>query len=112
MGEAKENRGGVLQGTLDLLILKVLCAGAMHGYDIAESIHRRSDDVLRVEEGALYQALHRLELRGLLASEWGASANNRRAKFYRLTAAGRRYLAEESGNFARLSGAVLRILEA
>jgi PadR family transcriptional regulator, regulatory protein PadR len=112
MGERKEKGGGILQGTLDLLVLKVLAAGAMHGYDIAEAIHRRSEEVLRVEEGALYQALHRLELRGLLASEWGVSANNRRAKYYSLTALGRRYLAEESENFARLSGAVLRILEA
>ena len=79
---------------------------------MTESINRRSEDVLRIEEGALYQALHRLELRGLLASEWGTSANNRRAKFYRLTAAGRRHLAAESETFTRLSGAVLRILEA
>ncbi|MEX2262174.1 MAG: PadR family transcriptional regulator [Bryobacteraceae bacterium] len=112
MGQSRERTGSVLQGTLDLLILKILSAGAMHGYDIAESIHRRSEDVLKVEEGALYQALHRLELRGLLASEWGTSANNRRAKYYRLTTLGRRYLAEESATFARLSGAVLRILEA
>jgi transcriptional regulator len=112
MGSGEDKPGGVLQGTLDLLILKILSTGAMHGYDIAESIHRRSEDVLRIEEGALYQALHRLELRGLLASEWGTSANNRRAKFYRLTAAGRRHLAAESETFTRLSGAVLRILEA
>ena len=105
-------KGGVLQGTLDLLILKVLCAGAMHGYDIAEAIHRRSEQILNVEEGALYQALHRLELRGVLAAEWGTSANNRRAKYYKLTARGKKYLAEESATFARLSGAVLRILEA
>jgi transcriptional regulator len=112
MGERKDNSGSVLQGTLDLLILKTLCAGAMHGYDIADAIQRRSEEVLRVEEGALYQALHRLELRGLLESEWGTSANNRRAKFYRLTARGSKYLADESATFARLSGAVLRILEA
>lgn len=110
MGEQRET--GVLQGTLDLLILKTLCAGAMHGYDIAQSIQRRSEDVLRVEEGALYQALHRLELRGLLGSEWGVSSNNRRAKYYRLTPHGRKYLTAESATFARLSGAVLRILEA
>jgi transcriptional regulator len=112
MGEPRDKAGGILQGTLDLLILKTLCGGAMHGYDIAERIHSISEDVLRVEEGALYQALHRLELRGLLASEWGTSANNRRAKFYRLTPSGRRYLAEETATFTRLSGAVLRILEA
>jgi transcriptional regulator len=84
----------------------------MHGYDIAESIAQRSDDVLRVEEGALYPALHRLEVRGLLAAEWGVSANNRRAKYYRLTTEGRKHLARESASFVRLSGAVLRILEA
>lgn len=111
MGDRDES-GSLLQGTLDLLILKTLVAGAMHGYDIAESIHRRSEDILRVEEGALYQALHRLELRGLLESEWGTSANKRRAKYYRLTSQGRDHLARESATFSRLSGAVLRILEA
>jgi transcriptional regulator len=111
MGTAPE-KPGVLQGTLDILILKTLCAGAMHGYDIAESIAERSEDVLRVEEGALYPALHRLEVRGLLTSEWGVSANNRRAKFYRLTSEGKKHLARESASFVRLSGAVLRVLEA
>jgi transcriptional regulator len=112
MGDVKDKAAGVLQGTLDLVILKVLCAGPMHGYDIAEAIHNRSEEILRVEEGALYPALHRLELRGLLASEWGVSANNRRAKFYSLTTRGRTYLKNESETFTRLSGAVLRILEA
>jgi transcriptional regulator len=74
-----------MQGTLDMLILKALNRQSMHGYAITEFIQRTSDDVLKVEEGALYPALHRLELRGLLKSEWGLSANNRRAKFYRLT---------------------------
>jgi transcriptional regulator len=112
MGDPEAKTGTVLQGTLDILILKTVSAGPRHGYDIAEDIQRRSEDVLRVEEGALYQALHRLELRGLLASEWGTSANNRRAKYYSLTPRGRKYLMEESATFARLSGAVLRILEA
>ena len=76
------------QGTLDMLILKTLMRGPLHGYSIAEFIQETSEDALRVEEGALYPALHRLELRGLLASEWGVSENNRRAKYYRLTAAG------------------------
>src|SRR5688572_5349107 len=111
MGTTPE-KPGVLQGTLDILILKILSAGPMHGYDIAESIGERSDEVLRVEEGALYPALHRLEVRGLLGSEWGISANNRRAKYYRLTPEGKKYLARESATFVRLSGAVLRILEA
>lgn len=111
MGTASD-KPGVLQGTLDILILKTVSAGPMHGYDIAERIASRSDEVLRVEEGALYPALHRLEVRGLLMAAWGVSANNRRAKYYKLTAEGRKYLARESSNFVRLSGAVLRILEA
>jgi transcriptional regulator len=114
MGTPKSDDKGssLLQGTLDLLILKTLLAGARHGYDIAEAIEQRSEEVLRVEEGALYPALHRLELRGLLDSEWGVSANNRRAKFYKLTPDGRKYLARETETFVRLSGAVLRVLEA
>jgi transcriptional regulator len=102
----------MLQGTLDLLILKTLTRGAMHGYAITEFIQRTSEEVLRVEEGALYPALHKLELRGWLASEWGLSDNNRRAKFYRLTPAGRKQLTAESDSWRRLSGAVMRIMEA
>jgi len=112
MGEKIEGSSGVLQGTLDMLVLKALARGPMHGYDVAEHILAWSGDVLRVEEGALYPALHRLELRGLLASEWGVSENNRRAKFYRLTAAGRKYLAAEAKEWARLSSAVARVMEA
>ncbi len=112
MGEDKERATGVLQGTLDMLVLKALARGPLHGYDVAEYILKWSGDVLRVEEGALYPALHRLELRGLLAGEWGVSTNNRRAKFYRLTAAGRKELAAESAEWARLSGAVARVMEA
>lgn len=114
MGKPLDDRqeGSLLQGTLDLLILKTLLSGRKHGYDIAEAIEQRSEEVLRVEEGALYPALHRLELRGLLDSEWGVSLNNRRAKYYRLTAAGRKHLARETATFARLSAAVLRMLEA
>jgi PadR family transcriptional regulator, regulatory protein PadR len=102
---------GLLPGTLDMLILKALTAGPLHGYAITELIQQRSEDVLRVEEGALYPALHRLELRGLVRGEWGISENNRRAKYYRLTAAGRRHLAEESSTWARLAGAVARVME-
>jgi transcriptional regulator len=109
MGE--EKTGDLLQGTLDMLILKALTAGAKHGYAIAELIHRRSDDVLRVEEGALYPALHRLELRGWLASEWGSSENNRRAKYYGLNAAGRKQLAEESAHWSRMAAAIARAME-
>jgi PadR family transcriptional regulator, regulatory protein PadR len=111
MGERKPDSGDLLRDTLDMLILKTLTRGPLHGYAIAEYIHETTDDVLRVEEGALYPALHRLELRGLLASEWGASENNRRAKYYRLTAAGRKQLAEETAHWARMSAAIARILE-
>jgi PadR family transcriptional regulator PadR len=107
----RENPGDLLQGTLDLLILKALARGTMHGYGVAEWIHQTSEDILKVEEGALYPALHRLELRGLLCSEWGASDNNRRAKFYSLTAAGRKQLAERTEFWRRMSGAVARILQ-
>jgi len=112
MGEKTERSPGVLQGTLDMLVLKALARRPLHGYDVAEHILAWSGEVLRVEEGALYPALHRLELRGLLSSEWGVSANNRRAKFYRLTAAGRKHLAAESSEWARLSGAIARVMEA
>jgi PadR family transcriptional regulator PadR len=102
----------LLHGTLDVMVLKALTRGPMHGYGVAEFIHLSSNDVLKVEEGALYPALHRLELRGLLASEWGTSDNNRRAKFYQLTAAGRRHLSAEADSWARLAGAVTQVLNA
>jgi transcriptional regulator len=111
MGQRSGLRGDLMQGTLDMLILKALCRTTLHGYAITEFIQRTSDDVLKVEEGALYPALHRLELRGLLKSEWGLSVNNRRAKFYRLTAAGRKYLAEETASWNRLAGAVSRVVQ-
>jgi PadR family transcriptional regulator len=103
--------GDLLQGTLDLLILKSLARGPMHGYGVAEWIHESSQDVLHVEEGALYPALHRLELRGLLSAEWGTSENNRRAKYYALTAAGKKQLAEATEYWRRMSGAVARVLQ-
>jgi PadR family transcriptional regulator, regulatory protein PadR len=106
------DKPALLQGTLDLLILKTLCAGKMHGYDISERILDQSEDLLRVEEGALYPALHRLELRGLVASEWGVSANNRRARYYTISAAGRNHLEREANTWKRMSFAVLRVLEA
>ena len=111
MKDKKESSGDLLQGTLELLILKALARGSMHGYGVAEWIHESSQDVLRVEEGALYPALHRLELRGLLSSEWGTSDNNRRAKYYALTTAGRKRLAEETEYWRRMSGAVARVLQ-
>jgi transcriptional regulator len=110
-GGRKSVPGELLQGTLDMLILKTVSRGPLHGYAIAESIQRTSDDILRVEEGALYPALHRLELRGHLASEWGVSDNNRRAKFYRLTAAGRRRLAEEADYWTRVAAGIARVME-
>jgi transcriptional regulator len=100
----------MLQGTLDLLILQTLLAGPAHGHTIAHAIERRSDDVLQVEHGSLYPALHRLELRGAIASEWGTSENNRRARFYRLTAAGKKQLSLEASRWDRLVNAVNQVL--
>ena len=111
MREQKPSSGELLQGTLDMLILKTLIRGPMHGYAVVEFIQQTSEDVLRVEEGALYPALHRLELRGLLASEWGVSENNRRAKYYRITAAGRKQLVNEASRWRRMSAAIERIME-
>ncbi len=111
MREKHPNRTDLLRDTLDMLILKVLERGPQHGYAIADLIVQRSDAVLRVEEGALYPALHRLELRGLLAAEWGQSDNNRRAKFYRLTATGKRRLSDEAAYWKRMSVAVTRLME-
>lgn len=101
----------LVQGTLDMLILKTLARGPMHGWGISQHIQSVSEEVLRVEEGSLYPALHRMELEGLLDSEWGASENNRRAKFYRLTAAGRKQLARESSRWERLAHAIARVME-
>src|SRR5580704_10217429 len=111
MTKKKSETGDLLRDTLDMLILKTLTHGEMHGYDIAEYLHERSDQVLGVEEGALYPALHRLEVRGLLAAEWGMSDNNRRAKYYKLTAAGRKQLTAEAEYWSRMSSAIARILE-
>ena len=101
----------LLQGTLDLLVLKTLQAGPAHGWDIAQRIQQVSQDVLRVGQGSLYPALHRLEAQGWISASWGASENNRRAKFYRLTASGRRQLANETESWERFSGAVALILK-
>ena len=102
----------VLQGTLDLLILKALSLEAMHGWGVAQRIQQISRDALQVNQGSLYPALHRLEHRGWIVAEWGTSENNRRAKFYRLTATGRRQLAEETASWRRFSGAVDLVLAA
>jgi PadR family transcriptional regulator, regulatory protein PadR len=110
MGKNRGNRPDLLPGTLDMLILKTLSRQVMHGYGIAEHIRQVSADVLRVEEGSLYPALQRLQLQGLVASEWGQSANNRRARYYRLTAAGRRALGESASSFSRLVEAIGRVM--
>src|SRR5271168_2921772 len=107
----REESGELIQGTLEMLILKALVRGPMHGYAVAEWVEQTSQQVLKVEEGALYPALHRLQLRGLLSAEWGASENNRRAKYYALTASGRKQLAQETEYWRRMSGAVARILQ-
>jgi transcriptional regulator len=102
----------LLQGTLDLLILKTLALGAMHGWGISQRIQQISDDVLRVNQGSLYPALQRLETAGLVEAEWGASDNNRQAKFYQLTRNGQKRLREEQATWERMTGAVARILAA
>jgi PadR family transcriptional regulator PadR len=100
----------LLPGTLDLLILRALVPGPMHGYGIASRLKQVSDDVLQVGESSLYPALQRLLLNGWVKAEWGASENNRRARFYSLTAAGRRQLAAEREEFARVVGAIEKFL--
>jgi PadR family transcriptional regulator PadR len=105
-----KSNSDVLQGTLDLLVLKTLARGPMHGFGIAVHIQQVSDEVLRVEEGSLYPALHRIEQAGWISSEWGTSDNNRRAKYYRLTAAGRKQLSSEEEGWERLTRAVAKVL--
>src|SRR5262249_4731300 len=100
----------LLQGTLDMLILRTLLFGPRHGHAVAKSIEQTSQDVLRVDHGSLYPALQRLERRGMIKAEWGASENNRRARYYRLTAVGRRQLASEAGKWERLCEAITRIM--
>lgn len=106
-----KQRTDLLQGTLDLLVLKTLQPGPTHGWDIAQRIRQVSREVLQVNQGSLYPALHRLEAQGWITSEWGASENNRQAKFYRLTPAGRRQLAAETENWERFAGAISLILQ-
>jgi transcriptional regulator len=103
-------RQDLLPGTLDMLILKSLTRGVMHGYGIAEHILQLSDEVLKVEEGSLYPALQRLQLQGLIVSEWGHSINNRRARYYRLTPAGRKQLGQTESSFTRLIEAITRVM--
>ena len=103
-------QGDILSGTLDMLILRTLMLGAAHGHTIAHVIEQASNDVLQVEHGSLYPALHRLEDKGLLAGFWGTSERNRRAKYYRLTPAGKAHLARERSRWEQLAGAVARVL--
>ena len=104
-------RTEVLQGTLDMLILKTLVFGPQHGHGIAVAIEQATDDVLRIDHGSLYPALHRLMKRGWVAARWGTTANNRRARYYRLTAAGRRHLTSETSRWERVTRAVARVMK-
>jgi len=107
----EQSRTDLLQGTLDLLILRTLIAGPKHGWSISERIQQISEDVLRVNQGSLYPALRRLEQQDWIRAEWGVSELGRRARFYRLTAAGRKQLERETENWSRVSGAIARVLE-
>ena len=107
----RKRKVNLLQGTLDLLVLNTLQSGPMHGWDIAQRIQQLSQEVLTVNQGSLYPALHRLEAQDLIDAEWGESENNRRAKFYRLTAAGKKRLTVESREWERFTWAVARVLQ-
>jgi PadR family transcriptional regulator, regulatory protein PadR len=109
MGTEKP-KSDLLPGTLDMMVLKILTRGRLHGYAIAQLIQQLSDDLLRVEEGSLYPALQRLELNGWIEGEWGLSANNRRARFYELTSDGRKHLNAEAARYRQVTGAVARIM--
>ncbi len=111
MGKDKPAKTDLLPGTLDMLILKTLTLGVLHGYGIAEHIKRTSGEVLQIEEGSLYPALQRLQVQGLVASEWGHSVNNRRARYYRLTRAGRKRLGDAESSFERLMDAIGRVMK-
>jgi PadR family transcriptional regulator, regulatory protein PadR len=100
----------LLPGTLDMMVLKTLTRGALHGYAIAQLLKQLSEDVLQVEEGSLYPALQRLELNGWIEGEWGVSANNRRARTYNLTPAGRKTLAAETARYRQMTGAIARVM--
>jgi PadR family transcriptional regulator len=104
-------KSDLLQGTLDMLILKIVALGPVHGYGISQRIQQISKEVLRVQQGSLYPALHRLEKRGWLEAQWGSSEKGRQAKFYKLSAKGRRQLEREESSWNRLAGAVAQILE-
>ena len=109
MGREK-SRPDLMPGTLDMLVLRTLTHGHMHGYAIAQIIRQISDDVLQIEEGSLYPALQRLELNGWIEGEWGMSANNRRARFYKLTPLGRKQLTAETERYRQMTGAIARVM--
>jgi PadR family transcriptional regulator PadR len=112
MREAKsKSRNELLPGTLEMLVLKTLSIESMHGYGIAQHIQMLSADVLTVEEGSLYPALQRMLVKGWVSAEWKTSANNRRARFYKLTAAGRKQLGVEESRFSEISGAIMRVMK-
>ena len=106
MGKKAQPEGEMLKGTLDMMVLRTLATGDAHGHTIAKVIERTSEDVLEVEQGSLYPALHRLEDRGWVSSYWGASENNRKAKFYRLTTAGKRQLVRETDRWRQMARAI------
>jgi len=106
----RTHKDDLLQGTLDLLIMKTLALRPAHGWDIAQRIQQVSDNVLSVNQGSLYPALHRLELNGLIVAQWGVSENNRRAKFYKLTAAGRKELLAQTASWERITEAIQLVL--
>jgi PadR family transcriptional regulator PadR len=110
MGKSAGANSEMVQGTLDMLILRTLITGAAHGHTIAHVIEHMSENVLEVEQGSLYPALHRLEHRGWVSSYWGASENNRKAKFYKLTAAGRKQLTTETNRWRTVVAAIGRVL--
>jgi PadR family transcriptional regulator PadR len=100
----------LLPGTLDMMVLKTLTRGALHGYAITQLLRQLSEDILQVEEGSLYPALQRLELKGWIEGEWGVSSNNRRARFYKLTPDGRKKLASETSRYREMAGAIARVM--
>jgi transcriptional regulator len=103
-------KNDLLPGTLDMMVLQTLRRGTLHGYAIAQLLRQLSEEILKVEEGSLYPALQRLELNGWIAGEWGVSANNRRARFYELTPAGRKKLASETARYREMAGAIARVM--
>lgn len=107
---APNSRRDLLPGTLDMLILKTLTAGSMHGYGIAQHLRRLSDDVIQVEEGSLYPALQRMRQKGWVAAAWGTTPNNQRARYYDITAAGRRHLGEQQAGYSELIRAIGRVM--